>query len=299
MIKENSNQNETGSIYDVAESDFTEKVVELSASKLIIVDFWAPWCQPCKQLTPILENVIKKSKDRVFLAKINIDDNQQIAAQFRIQSIPTVIAFKDKKIVNAFQGVLPENQIIDFIEKILGEKLEKDNSVFYDEINNLFKDKNFKVAIALLEDFIVENSDDKKGIKLYLECLISLSKFGEAKSFISSLSENIQKTNEIKSVITQLNLKESSASGPSLSDIEINLKNDPKNLNLAIELSDKYFSKDMINESFELLLKMYPKKNEKDKDKIKKVLVKYFEALGDDNEYTKSFRKKFSSMMFS
>ena len=94
------------------------KVIEASESKLIVVDFWAPWCGPCKQLTPILEKIISKSGDKVTLVKINIDENQQIAAQLRIQSIPTVYAFKDKQIVNAFQGVIPENQIIEFIRKM-------------------------------------------------------------------------------------------------------------------------------------------------------------------------------------
>ena len=94
-------------ITDVNEADFDDQVVEASTSKLIVVDFWAPWCGPCKQLTPSLEKVVRGSSDKVSLVKINIDDNQQIAAQLRIQSIPTVYAFKNKEIVNAFQGVIP------------------------------------------------------------------------------------------------------------------------------------------------------------------------------------------------
>ena len=95
-------------IIEANEAEFNDKVVEASLNKLIIVDFWAPWCGPCKQLTPILEKIIKSTGDKVTLVKINIDDNQQIAAQLRIQSSPTVYAFKDKQIVNAFQGVLSE-----------------------------------------------------------------------------------------------------------------------------------------------------------------------------------------------
>ena len=130
-------------IIDVDETVFNEKIIEASEGKLIIVDFWAPWCGPCKQLTPILEKVVKKSTEKVILAKVNIDENQQIASQLRIQSIPTVFAFKNKQIVNAFQGVLPETDIIKFIEKALGEKLEKDNAEFYQNIELLIKNKNF------------------------------------------------------------------------------------------------------------------------------------------------------------
>ena len=84
-------------IFNVSESDFVDKVIEKSEDKIILVDFWAPWCGPCKQLTPILEEVIKEANGKIFLAKINIDENQQLASQLRIQSIPTVLAFYKKQ----------------------------------------------------------------------------------------------------------------------------------------------------------------------------------------------------------
>jgi len=299
MIEIDKKENRSNYIFDVTEKDFIEKVIEASSNKLIIVDFWAPWCEPCKQLGPILENVVSKCNNKVALAKINIDENQQIATQLRIQSIPAVFAFKNKKIASAFQGVIPENQIIEFIEKILGEKLEKDNSDFFIEINKLLNEQSFKEALELLESFIFENSNDKRGIKHYLECLLGLSKFEEAKSFISSLSDEIQKTTEVKSIIAQIGLKENAIKGPSLSKIESKYEKNPKNLNLVIELSEKYFTSNMLEKSFELLLDQYSQNNEKNKEKIKKILLKYFDALGDENENTKYYRKKFSSIMFA
>ena len=125
---------ENNNIIDVNEADFEINVLEESSNRLVVVDFWAPWCGPCKQLTPILEKVISSSPDKILLAKINIDENQQIAAQLRIQSIPAVFAFKDKQPVDAFQGVIPETEVIKFLEKCIGEKLTNNFEEFYSEI---------------------------------------------------------------------------------------------------------------------------------------------------------------------
>ena len=102
-------------VIEVNENDFAEKIIEKSSQQLILVDFWAPWCGPCKQLTPILEKIVGESEGKFLLAKINIDENKQIASQLNIQSIPAVFAFKEKKIIDAFQGILPEQKIIAFL----------------------------------------------------------------------------------------------------------------------------------------------------------------------------------------
>ena len=119
MNNTNTLNKENDYIFDIDEHSFQKKVVEASTKKIILVDFWAPWCEPCKQLSPILEKIINDCEGRIHLAKMNIDKNQQIAAQLRIQSIPIVYAFKNKQIVDAFQGVLPPKKIIEFIEKVL------------------------------------------------------------------------------------------------------------------------------------------------------------------------------------
>ena len=299
MTENNIVDTNQSSVFDVSEKNFIEKVIEGSENHLVVVDFWAPWCGPCKQLGPILEKVINGSNGKAVLAKINIDDNQQIAAQLRIQSIPTVMAFKNKKIANAFQGVIPEKKIIEFVEDALGEKIEKDNSEFYEKINQLNKENKFKESEELLEEFISENSNDEKGIKLYLDTLIHLKKYEETRSFISSLSDNLQKSDSIKSILTNLEIKEKEGSGPSIEELKIKFKKNPKNIETLIDLSEKYFVDNMYEESFDLLLKSYSNNNPKEKEKIKKIILKYFNALGVENDITKTFRKKFSTIMFS
>ena len=286
-------------IFDIDEQSFQTKVIEASKGKIILVDFWAPWCEPCKQLSPILEKIIYDCEGKIHLAKLNIDENQQIAAQLRIQSIPIVYAFKNQQIADAFQGVLPEKKIIEFIEKVLGENIKKDNSAFYEEIKKLISNKQLEQAESLLEEFIGENSKDVVAISMYLNCMIESSKFLEANDFISALSKEILDTREIQSMIINLQIKENSSVGPSLDEIKNIYEQNPKNLNNALILGEKYFANQMIENAFELLLKLYKNHKDKDKDKIKKVLIKYFEALGSNNEHTKYYRKKFSSIMFA
>jgi len=296
MNKTNTLDNKNDYIFDIDEHSFQQKIIEASINRVILVDFWAPWCGPCKQLSPILENIINDCEGRVYLAKINIDENQKIAAQLRIQSIPAVYAFKNKQLADAFQGVLPQKKIIKFIEKVLGESIKKDNSAFYDEIKELISNKQLTQAESLLEEFISENSKDIIAISLYLNCMIESSKFQETNDFISALSKEILDTHKIKSVIANLQIKENSSKGPSLNEIKNIYEKNPKNLDNALILSEKYFVNQMTKNALELLLELY--KSHKDKDKIKKTLIKYFEALGDSNEHTKHYRKKFSSIMF-
>lgn len=286
---------ENSNIIEVNESNFNEKIIATSEEKLVIVDFWAPWCGPCKQLTPLLEKVVSKGQDKLLLAKINIDENQQVAAQLKIQSIPTVFAFKNKKIVDAFQGVISEKQIIEFIEKALGEKLEEDFSEFYNSIEKEIKEKNFFAAKETLLEFIANHSKDQKAISLYLSCLIELGEYREADEFLNSLEESIKKNLEIETIIKRLKIIKKNSKGPSLEELMKKLDTQPNNIIIIFEIADKLFSLNDYNNAFKLLLEKYPKNKEKIKDKI----LEFFNALGHSHESTIEYRKKLSQIMFS
>ena len=286
---------ENSNIIDVTETEFNDKVIEASESKLIVVDFWAPWCGPCKQLTPILEKIISKSGDKITLVKINIDENQQIAAQLRIQSIPTVYAFKDKQIVNAFQGVIPEGQIIEFIEKCLGSKINEDFTEFYNEIESAMAENKFEETKDTLLEFISKNSDEIKGICFYLECLIELKQFEEVEMFISSLEKDVQNKDEVKQVLKKMEIVKNNSSGPNINELLGKLESEPNNIDLILEISDKYFSMKQYENGMDLLLKNYPK----NKDSIKNKMVEFFAVLGNTDQVTIQYRKKLSQLMFS
>jgi len=286
---------DNNNIYDVNEIDFEEKVLNASKSSLILVDFWAPWCEPCKQLTPVLEKITNSAKGKIKLVKINIDENQQISGQLRIQSIPAVFAFKDGAPVDAFQGVIPENKIIEFIEKSLGEKIIKDHSDFYQLIDGNLKDENFIIAIDLLEEFIAENPDQIRAKSLYIETLTGLKKFDEAEIFYNSLDEDTTKNQLLVSAYQKLLIKIKNNDGPSLESLKNEYLKHPKDLKKILNLADKYFAENQLDESFELLLNKYTT----NKEKIKNKMLEFFEILGNENDKTHEYRKKLSSILFS
>ena len=282
-------------IIDVNEIDFETKVLEESSNRLVVVDFWAPWCGPCKQLTPVLEKVISSSPDKVVLAKINIDENQQIAAQFRIQSIPAVFAFKDKQPVNAFQGVIPETEVIKFLEKSLGEKLTNNFEDFYNQIKTLFEEKKFLEAKDLLESFIAENPGEVDGINMYVESLIGLNEISLAEEFLSSLSDEVAKKEKIKKIKDRVLLIKNTDKGPSLEELKNDLKSAPNNLDIVFKITDTHFANNNFDSCFDMLLNYYPK----NKEKVKMKMLDYFNVLGFDHDSTILYRKKLSSIMFS
>jgi len=286
-------------IFEVDEKNFQTEVIDASDNNLILVDFWAPWCEPCKQLTPILTEIANENNVGVKVAKINIDENQQIAGQLKIQSIPAVFAVYKKKIVDAFQGVLPKEKIIQFIEKNLGEKITKDFSDFFNGIKKLNEEKNYNEVKNSLENFLAENSENVGAISLYIDCLINLVDFENVNIFIESLSENTKKDPLIISSLTKLEIIKKNTDESPIDDLLNEFKKSPKKIEIIIKISEKYFSNNDYEKAFEFLLKCFQTNKKENKKIIKETLLKFFEALGNSNEHTKYYRKKLSSIMFA
>ena len=296
-MENSSNNNDY--IFDADENTFVEKVIEQSNDKIIIADFWAPWCAPCKQLTPVLEEIINETEGLIRLAKINIDENQQLAAQLKIQSIPTVIAFHKKQIVNGFQGVQPKPKIIEFIEKVYGSPLPKNKDAIYKNILHLIEINKLDEAQNLIEDSLVENSNDEKIISLYINCLCKLNKFEDIKVFLNSLSDTMIADQLIQKEINNYKILVAASNSPSIDKLLSKYNAEPDKVENVLELSKKYFYEKKIEESFELLFTSFSTFKNKDKEKIKKELLKLFDSLGSNHLMTKTYRRKLSSILFS
>ena len=282
----------------VTDSSFEQEVLQSGIP--VLVDFWAPWCGPCKELGPNIEKAVNSANGKVILAKVNIDENQAIAAQLRVQSIPTVYAFVDGQPVDGFAGAQPESAINEFVKKVSDLNKSGPNlDEMIETANSLFTEKNFSEAGDLFENIISIDPQKKEAVSGYIRSLISLKKFDAADEFINSLDEKMKEDSLIKNAVAalDLSLKADSASSKT-HDLKTKIESNPNDMEARQELAVALYGSGEIEEALNCLLESISVNKDWNEEAARKQLLEFFSAIGQLDPIVVAARKRLSSILF-
>ncbi len=288
-------------IIDVNADTFMTDVIEASKEKPIIVDFWAPWCEPCKQLTPLLENAAKDQSDKLTLAKVDIDENQDIAAQLRIQSIPTVYTFFEGKVVDGFQGAKTNSEITEFVKKSAslsgpGEEVE----ALLASAQQKIEERNWSEALNIAQKILQFDPESQIGFGNLIRSMIGLNKFKEVREIIDALDSKIKNSKPVTDALLSLSASEKAFKAKeNIQLLKENLKKDPQNLDYLLEMAIALFGNNEIEASFDMLLRSIKIDREWKEQKARKQLLEFFTSAGFEAEETINARRKLATLLFS
>jgi len=288
-------------IKDSTDADFVADVVETSKTTPVIVDFWAPWCGPCRQLGPTIERVVKDAKGAVKLVKINIDENPAIAGQLRVQSIPAVFAFKDGQPVDGFMGAQPESQIKAFVDRLSGET---DAGKEADAMVARGKDAlNIGDTGGAAQDFAAALQIDPQNIGALAgmaRCYLLNDDVEGARGLLAGLDDKAKNDADVKSVQAAIALaKKGEENKADNAALEEKVKNNPDDLEARYALAEALSAAgDMEGAAKHLFYSI-----ERDKDwndsAARKLLLTLFEAAGATSKFAIKGRKQLSTLLFS
>jgi len=288
-----------GLIKESSERTFVADVLEASREVPVLVDFWAPWCGPCKQLTPILEKVVREAKGAVKLVKINIDENQRIAAQMRIQSIPAVYAFRNGQPVDGFMGALKESDVREFVKRLGGDTGPSPVDELLAIADEAVKAGDIGTAAQAFARILQEDPQNPAALGGLARCYLASGDVERAKQTLAMVPPEHEAHEAITAVQAQLKLSDQAQAAGDIAGLHAKSQSDPNDhqarFDLAVALAGRGQSESAIGE----LLEIVRRDRNWNEGAARKQLLTLFEALGAADPIVQAGRRKLSSLLFS
>jgi len=279
---------------------FTEDVLEASKEVPVIVDFWAPWCGPCKTLGPLLEKAVIAAKGAVRLVKINVDENQEIAQQLRIQSIPTVYAFKDAQPADGFMGAIPESQIALFIQNLIGEAVPGEGDALAIGAEALATG-DIAAAAQIFGQILQEDPGNPKAVAGLAQCYLMSGDLEQARNTLGLVRPDGKDDDAIRAVEAELSLREktSSVANTETDSLRARIEADPTDCQTRYDLALALDGANDREGAIDQLLEIVKRQRDWNEGAARSHLLTLFEAMGPADPRTMDARRRLSTILFS
>ena len=289
-------------VKEVSEATFMQDVVEASKERPVIVDFWAPWCGPCKTLGPQLEEAVRAANGAVIMAKVNVDENQAIAGQLQVQSIPTVFAFSNGQPVDGFQGAVSASEIKAFVDRVVaanGGEVENGLDSAVASAEQMLDDGDLQAAIETFSAILEEDANNIKSYIGLIKCHIAVGDLDQAEAILNGIPLEISQSPEIEAVHAQIELaKQAQDAGP-INELALLVEKNPDDNDARFKLAQALHGAGQVEDAVDQLLELFKRDREWNDGAAKAQLFTIFEALEPNNEIVLNGRRKLSSLIFA
>lgn len=289
-------------IKDVSEATFMAEVVEMSKQIPVIVDFWAPWCGPCKTLGPLLEQAVTAAKGKVRMVKVNVDENQQIASELRVQSIPMVYGFWQGQPVDGFQGAVPQSEIKTFVDKLVALVGDEDDGGLADALEAAETMLAEGAAVDAAQTFAAILGEDSANAAAYgglVRAHLALEDLDQAEAILNGAPVEISQSAELEAAHASLQLAKQAADMGPVADLRAAVEADATNLQARYDLATALHASGQIQEAVDELLALFSRDRDWNDGASKAQLFTIFNTLKPEDPIVLSGRRKLSSMIFA